>query len=161
MHALDGLRAVAILWVYILHSIMLFANNQWEPAIIAKVPFMCFIRNGDIGVDIFFVLSGFLISFILLKEADKYGGKIDIFNFYRSRAIRLWFTMLPFSILSVPSFGPKYGLPSLLFVGNMIYGSTTHLWSISVEFQFYLISPLIVYWMNKGGNNPWYAAATI
>lgn len=53
---------------------------------------------GDLGVDIFFVLSGFLISFILLKEFKKYGGRIDVLNFYRGRFLRLVPVMIPWAI---------------------------------------------------------------
>ena len=53
------------------------------------------VASGDDGVDIFFVLSGFLISYILLKEFKKYGGKIDVFNFYRGRFLRLVPVMIP------------------------------------------------------------------
>jgi len=42
------------------------------------------------GVDIFFVLSGFLISYILMKECHKYEGKIDVFNSFRGRVLRLY-----------------------------------------------------------------------
>lgn len=42
------------------------------------------------AVDVFFVLSGFLIAFILLKEYKKNGGKIDVWHFYTGRFLRLW-----------------------------------------------------------------------
>lgn len=67
---IDGLRAVAILTVMVSH---------------AKVPY---IRGGFMGVDIFFVISGFLITTILLKEyANR--GSISIPNFYMRRILRL------------------------------------------------------------------------
>ena len=50
--------------------------------------------QGGLAVDIFFVLSGFLIAYILLKEFKKNGGKIDIFHFYLGRFLRLWPLML-------------------------------------------------------------------
>jgi peptidoglycan/LPS O-acetylase OafA/YrhL len=129
LHALDGLRAIAILWVYSYHSIggfcggklrdLLVESHKNKPLPILFTPF----QNGDLGVDIFFVLSGFLISFILLKETDKYEGKIDIPNFYRSRCIRLWFAMAPY-LLFAGAIGITWGywLPPLFFVGNLIGG---------------------------------------
>lgn len=68
------------------------------------------------------MLSGFLISFILLKETDKYEGKIDVPGFYRSRFIRLWFAMAPYLLLAA-AFAPwGYWLPPLFFMGNLIGG---------------------------------------
>jgi peptidoglycan/LPS O-acetylase OafA/YrhL len=122
LHALDGLRAVAILWVFCLHSAMLFCNEVFLPPFIKEYTFMVWITNGDIGVDIFFVLSGFLIGFILLKEADKYDGNIDYFNFIRSRTIRLWFTMLPYCLSCITYLPLGYWLPVLFFVGNLFGG---------------------------------------
>ena len=45
---------------------------------------------GDLGFDMFFVVAGFLIALILLKECDRQDGKIDIIYFYRNRFLRLW-----------------------------------------------------------------------
>jgi len=69
--ALDGLRGVAILGVFAHH---------------AQVPYL---RGGFIGVDIFFVLSGFLITALLLQEADE-TGRISLRSFYIRRALRLF-----------------------------------------------------------------------
>ena len=83
------------------------------------------------------MLSGFLISFILLKETDKYEGKIDIPGFFRSRAIRLWFAIAVYCLVAAsPLFGAPWGywLPPLFFVGNIIGHTKMHLWSVSVEF---------------------------
>ena len=168
LHTLDGIRAIAILWVYAYHSIGDFMGGKLKlkirefssasPLGILFTPFV----NGDLGVDIFFVLSGFLISFILLKETDKYEGRIDVFNFYRSRAIRLWFAMAPYCFLAgALGITVWYWLPPLFFVGNLIGHQMVHLWSISVEFQFYLISPMIVYVMKRGESHAWGAALII
>ena len=68
--------------------------------IITEAPVaLAFIRNGDMGVDIFFVLSGFLISFILLKEYKKYGN-IDKKHFMLNRFLRIWPAVLFFCILN-------------------------------------------------------------
>jgi peptidoglycan/LPS O-acetylase OafA/YrhL len=70
LEALDGLRAMAVMWVIIIHNATLpfmntfFSICVWPAAPIASA----FTKNGDMGVDIFFVLSGFLIAYILLKE---------------------------------------------------------------------------------------------
>ena len=67
LESLDGLRCIALLWVISYHSIMKIDSNADNGAFLNGW-FLCFARNGDLGVDIFFVLSGFLISYILLRE---------------------------------------------------------------------------------------------
>lgn len=54
--------------------------------------------EGSLAVDMFFVLSGFLIAFILLKEYKKNGGKIDVWLFYTGRFLRLWPSILVWSV---------------------------------------------------------------
>ena len=62
---------------------------------------MAWMGHGDFGVDIFFVLSGFLIAFILLKEHAKHGS-VDVCNFYRSRFLRIWPAMFIYAIIEAP-----------------------------------------------------------
>ena len=107
---------------------------------------------GDLGVDIFFTLSGFLISFVLFKDIKKY-GKIDYFNFIRSRFFRIWPAMFGYCVgnfISLLASGNRdwnfillQVIPPNFFINNFM-GMHQHLWSIAVEFQFYLISPFIV-----------------
>ena len=97
---------------------------------------------GDLGVDIFFVLSGFLISFILIKEYDKY-GQIDTWGFYRGRFLRLWPSLLvyEFAVMIVFDRWSNDGVwRSLFFIGN----DYRHTWTVSTEMQFYILSPFIV-----------------
>lgn len=110
-------------------------------------------------MDIFFVLSGFLISFILLKEFKK-TGKIDMYAFYRGRFLRLWPVMVTWAVPWTIYFGiinpdPVKGrrdgwgyLSTLTFTNNWMYTGSQG-WSLAVEFQFYLLSPLIVYYMAR------------
>lgn len=175
---LDGLRAIAILWVFFLHSVVLkidsypnfgcllyekfFWTNWWAQAAVA----------GCTGVDIFFVLSGFLIGYILLKEIKKY-GQLDLWNFYRGRFLRIWPVMM---LRNLTYLGITAGIPdpdnkgihkliyesvgsATLFLNNFI-GKDQHIWSIAVEFQFYLISPILVYFMAKS-EKPWLAPLII
>ena len=94
MESLDGIRAISILWVISCHvlswwgPIFTSCNGGWFG------PFLRLAQNGMYGVDFFFVLSGFLIGFILFKEIDRYGPSIDKFNFYRGRFLRLWPALL-------------------------------------------------------------------
>lgn len=117
--------------------------------------FLYVIDHGDLGVDIFFVLSGFLIGYILLKECDKFGPKIDIFGFYRGRFLRLWFPLVIITLFNTFG-GAFFGLPpdfaqldSLIFINNLVPQQPSHLWSVAVEFQMYFISPFIIMIMNR------------
>ncbi len=109
-------------------------------------------------MDIFFVLSGFLISYILYKEFLKYDGKIDIWNFYRGRFLRLWPMIFLWIVCRVIVEGLIIGqfnwtnVSCLAFVNNWL-GAGDQGWSLAVEFQFYLISPWLVYWMARS-NRP-------
>jgi peptidoglycan/LPS O-acetylase OafA/YrhL len=116
--------------------------------------------NGDIGVDIFFVLSGFLITSILLSR-NKPGARLNFGDFYRRRALRLlpaYFAVLIFSV--VLGFTGSYGgtfkgaAISLVYMANWAVGLTGaglgmlgHTWSLSIEEQFYLVWPALLYFL--------------
>eukprot|EP01037_Dinobryon_pediforme_P011462 gene11462-11552_t len=125
--------------------------------------------HGDIAVIFFFVLSGFLITFLLLNEKDQ-TGKISVKKFYLKRIFRIWplyFLMIGLSIgyfntsdffqhQAIPNYTKLYehiGLYALLFLliaPNMVtlgvpsIGYANPTWSIGVEEQFYLIWPWII-----------------
>lgn len=132
----------------------------------SAVPFFHVI--GKLGVVLFFVLSGFLITYLLLTEEDSCGN-IDTKKFYLRRIVRIWplyffilflaFAILPFiSFLSMPGFSKEWIFSDLglklamyaLFLSNLVipilgvvpYAS--HLWSIGTEEQFYLFWPLFM-----------------
>jgi peptidoglycan/LPS O-acetylase OafA/YrhL len=73
--AIDGLRAIAILGVLIFHTNFIMADGN------------LFLSGGFLGVDIFFVLSGYLVTLISLKELQS--GKFKILSFYKKRFIRI------------------------------------------------------------------------
>src|SRR6476620_2606382 len=90
--ALDGYRAISVVLVMLFHVFLVYVALQ--PGFPA-VPFMLkggvltgFVWNGDKGVDVFFVISGFLITTILLKQIER-TGKVALGNFYLRRFARL------------------------------------------------------------------------
>lgn len=100
-------------------------------------------RNGDLAVDMFFVLSGFLISHVLLKDIKKFGD-VDLWNFYRNRFLRLWpvlaiYTVVEYFRLKELNIYKKHGQESwsiftnLIFLNNY-YFRAQHIWSVAVEF---------------------------
>ncbi|MEA2825954.1 MAG: hypothetical protein QOG43_393 [Actinomycetota bacterium] len=141
--ALDGLRAIAVSGVIIGHF--------WEWSL----------PGGFIGVDLFFVLSGFLITTLLLEERAR-TGRLSLRYFYARRALRLLPALgflLAFVavwvLLASPSVirdGTISGFPSVIFYysnwywgffGNNV-GVFGHLWSLSVEEQFYILWPAVL-----------------
>ena len=140
---LDGLRGIAILFVLLFH----FFNYGF------LYPYLSF---GWTGVDLFFVLSGFLITGILLDTKRNKG-------FYRTFLIRRALRILPlyygvllaFALIS-PHFGPttwfkEYQLyfwthtSNYLFLTKGFFRPLGHFWSLAIEEQFYLIWPLLIW----------------
>jgi peptidoglycan/LPS O-acetylase OafA/YrhL len=145
---LDGLRALAVLAVLVYH-----ANSEW-------------LAGGFLGVEVFFVISGYLITLLLMFERER-SGRIDIGAFWVRRARRLLpalfvmlFLLLMYtSIFRADMLGNLRGdmLGGLLYVSNWYqiwigqgYSSTgdfsplRHLWSLAVEEQFYLLWPVVM-----------------
>jgi peptidoglycan/LPS O-acetylase OafA/YrhL len=150
---IDGLRALAVIFVVLFHA------------------YPRFLPGGFIGVDIFFVISGFLISTIILRETES--RKFSFAEFYNRRIRRIFpalFTVMLVSII----FGFFVLLPSEFqnlgkhiaagagFVSNLLLWNESgyfdqsaevkpflHLWSLGIEEQFYLIFPLLIYFAVK------------
>ena len=147
--ALDGIRAISVLAVLVYH-----AELGWLP-------------GGFLGVDVFFVLSGYLITTLLLLERD--AGRIGLVAFWGRRARRLFpaliLTCLGVSLYAEFAARPDErvwirddGFASLFYVANWWFvfaersyfeqfGSPSpfrHMWSLGIEEQWYLVWPLVV-----------------
>ncbi len=151
---LDFLRAFAFLGVFCSHWIPARPEYYVErglPVIVARLIDAVSLFGAD-GVMLFFCLSSYLITQLLLKEIAK-NGRVDVPAFYARRVLRIWPLYLAFTALAAAlpffdheqEFGAKAGLAFLLFSGNWIWalGGTLNtvavpLWSISVGEQFYL-----------------------
>lgn len=142
--ALDGLRFVAILSVVFHHS----------PLTTAMAPWSVLFTRGFLGVDFFFVISGFLITSLLLRERER-KGRVSLAGFYKRRALRI----LPLYYLVVTAIGGYYVLLRgsadaadywpfyYLFLANFLVGDIPMLsptWSLSVEEQYYMVWPLLL-----------------
>ncbi|MDP2385474.1 MAG: acyltransferase [Bacteroidota bacterium] len=170
-YGLDEIRAIAALLVYF-HHVELFKKRESHPSLYEFKYTGNFISNiGHNSVICFFVLSGFLITYLLLKEKEKI-GTVKIREFYIRRILRIWplyffVTFIGFVLLPVlgklfnfqgqayyPSLIEKIdynALPMyLLFLSNIALlfykpiAGAAQSWSVSVEEQFYLIWPNIV-----------------
>lgn len=146
---IQGLRALAIVPVVLYHAI-----EAWMP-------------GGFVGVDIFFVISGFLITRILMRELER--GRFSLLSFYERRVRRLFpalFVMLAFTLAGSMVLLPPDDLERVsqaaaattLFASNIFYWQTAdyfaesaemmpllHTWSLAVEEQFYLAFPILLW----------------
>src|SRR6267154_5717074 len=159
---LDGLRFFAFLAVFLSH-VAVFSNgaNETKPAII-----QIFNMVGRFGVDLFFALSAYLLTVLMIREKDKF-GRLDVRAFYMRRMLRIWplyFTWIA-TLMLTRHFWSDYSIgffvPWNFFAGNfqasVMAISTINslvilpLWSLSVEEQFYLIWPLLVRNLTRRG----------
>tara|TARA_B100000787_G_scaffold130952_1_gene99832 strand:- start:288 stop:2330 length:2043 start_codon:yes stop_codon:yes gene_type:complete len=152
---IDGLRAIAVVAVIIFHAKLSFQGFNILP-------------GGFFGVDIFFVISGFLITSIIINELEL-KGSFSFLNFYERRSRRILPVLM---IVSLTSFIVGYAIiqsqhlilfsqssiSSILFISNIYfyisgiaYDAETsllipllHTWSLSVEEQFYVIFPILL-----------------
>ena len=147
--SLNGWRAIAVIIVILGHlKVMLFPDN-----IIHKI--LDNFVYPEFGVRIFFVLSGFLITTLLIKERKK-TGRLNILNFFIRRFLRivpaLWLYLLVIAVLNyLFNFELTFShfLGPLLYINNFYLFPRSwivgHTWSLAVEEQFYLIWPFIFY----------------
>ncbi len=145
--ALDGLRGIAILVVLAVHTHHIFG---WS-----------ILRGGNIGVDIFFVLSGFLITALLIEEWQG-NGEISLKGFYWRRVLRLvpaLLVLLAVLYLFANAFLPaneasdtRRSIPVAFFYASdfalaffqLCLGALQHTWSLAIEEHFYLVWPLFL-----------------
>ena len=150
---LDGLRFFAVLMVMIAH----FLQWQWTHPVLTNFPFVH-------GVTLFFVLSGFLITRILLVNRDKYleaskGMGTLVKNFYIRRFMRIFpiYYLLLFVLYAIDHPNAREYFPWLVSYTSNVYqsihcvfiGDFNHFWSLAVEEQFYLIWPWLILFVPK------------
>ncbi len=154
---LDGIRAFSIMYVVLFHSFMLtgvyyksIGADQEFIEFLASFPmYLNWVWHGGRGVDMFFVLSGFLIGTILMSEQEK-NNRISISRFY----IRRFFRLMPLYLIAMLIFRIDDPLntfsnvwANILYVNNFISFDESFMnwtWSLAVEEQFYIIFPLFL-----------------
>jgi peptidoglycan/LPS O-acetylase OafA/YrhL len=144
MPSLNGLRTISILIVLVSHLILLNFHHGSKLYIIP-------IFEGQLGVNVFFVISGFLITSLLLEE-ERTAGSISLKNFYIRRVLRIfpayYFLLLVYWLLQRAGFlhiPLDKWLTTLTYTRYLNVGEyyTDHAWTLSVEENFYLFWPLI------------------
>ena len=159
---IDGLRAVAVLPVIFFHA------------------GFSFFSGGYVGVDVFFVISGYLITSIIIRECEE--GRFSILKFYERRTRRILPALFTVIICCIP-FAMAWMIPQqfedfsksvisvCLFASNFLFWRESgyfapnvdekpllHTWSLAVEEQYYLFFPLFVLLMWRFGKRPTFYA---
>ena len=158
LFALDVLRGVAILFVLFRHTP---DAGKWSGDLgsIGELALGALRRVGWVGVDLFFVLSGFLISGLLYKEFDR-AGRIDLGRFWLRRGFKIWPSyFVAYGVVElcrwwqaatttgqIPWQRIQKALPNFAFVQNYFPPSHRwpHSWSLAIEEHFYLLLPLLM-----------------
>ncbi|MDX1695014.1 MAG: acyltransferase [Ketobacteraceae bacterium] len=176
----DGLRAISMLLVLMFHSYMMYAYGQPSTSVSEMVEeggyLLSWIVNSDKGVDVFFVISGFLITSILLRQIDAL-GRIRLSNFYVRRFLRLspvyYFAIfLYWWFLGGQETSNTENLwANVFYVNNFIHYKDQAMnwtWSLAIEEQFYLIFPILLTFLVLKTRHPliwlwvlWFAAILI
>lgn len=156
---LDVLRVFAFFGVFMFHAApraLSFYDGMGWPHALGSLA-IAVLGSGAYGVDLFFALSAYLISSLLLRER-KSTGRVDLRGFYIRRILRIWPLYMSFvalaAVVSAVShtqhLQPRYVIGYLLLAGNWVYVAwgmpvsfATPLWTISIEEQFYLLWPLL------------------
>jgi peptidoglycan/LPS O-acetylase OafA/YrhL len=146
--SLDGWRAVAVLMVLCVQ----FKRYAHDSALLSGLLGKC----GFVGVQVFFVISGFLITTLLLREKDRTGG-ISLRLFYARRMLRILpaYGLYLLILITLQNLGLTHSpvnrrqwvaalTYTVNFLPDAIPGEISHLWSLSVEEHFYLIWPVLL-----------------
>ena len=153
---LDSLRFIAFFLVFWSHNFVpcfqKWANEPWRKF------FNPFFETGINGVHIFFVISGFLITHLLIKE-HHISGKVNVGRFYLRRILRIWplyYLIMILGLFVLPALSKTFEFcgsywMNLTFLNNFNAEQTSHCfsthvviaWSVAIEEQFYLVWPLV------------------
>lgn len=157
---LDGVRGIAILLVLLFHFGQ-YGHGLPAPSVLVDKAFYKACQAGWVGVDLFFVLSGFLITGILYDSKE---GSHYFRNFYARRCLRifpLYYATIFFFLICLPRLWPFHeGMQYLTrdrvwywtYLSNVLvaykgwywFGVLDHFWSLAVEEQFYLVWPVVI-----------------
>ena len=159
---IDGLRALSVMAIFLFHI-----NSEWLP-------------GGFLGVDVFFIISGFVITNLFVHQISD-SGKLDFKEFYIRRIRRLFPSFLLVAIISIVAsfylfeistykqiakslYASLLGFSNIFFYGTSDYFNSNagpqpflHYWSLNLEEQFYILWPLLfLFYFRKFGSKSFY-----
>lgn len=180
--AIEGLRGVAVLWVVLFHYAVVRGGQFADPYVSwidGSLPLKVFVRNGFLGVDLFFLITGFLLTLPWFKHAREGRPHPSAREFYVRRARRIlpayYVQLAVLFLVFLPLLHPglwriepglvltNLGLHSVFLHYTTPYTSASlgingALWTLGLEMQYYLILPLLGPWFSR---TPYIAAATL
>lgn len=165
IQSIDGLRAMSVTIVFFFHA----KDTEDLPEFLHFLGEYFFF--GAFGVHIFFAISGFLITGLLLKEKVK-TGKINLLSFYWRRSVRIFPVLYAYLlVLFALTYFYDLGTNNFMFISTALYlqnfgfyGGTWvlgHMWSLSVEEQFYLIWPSLLMFAKRFKYLPFIFTASV
>jgi peptidoglycan/LPS O-acetylase OafA/YrhL len=163
--SLDGWRFAAFFIVFVSHGPgLLMQRVQWSQELaFLRIPVQKLCAGGYVGVAFFFVLSGFLITYLILREVER-NGRVDVPRFYARRTLRIWplyYAVIIFGLYLYPALKQLAGFSEYIQAGRPLYyfaflsnvnsiqlgGHQAAMlditWSVAIEEQFYLVWPLL------------------
>lgn len=161
--ALNGMRALCVSWVLIHHYFLTIQSYFKDATIFRKLvdstpAWLSPVWHGELAVEVFFVLSGFLIGGSLMREHKK-SGQINIKRFYASRFLRL----MPSYLIALLLFAPllpnaEYIWANLIYLSNYMPFDKMYMpwtWTLMLQEQFYLLLPFFLLFLFFPSKNKW------
>ncbi|RLT98037.1 MAG: acyltransferase [Ketobacter sp.] len=161
-HLINGLRFFSFFWILVFHAAyihgLIAGKDIFFNLTDTAPPWLWWIWNADKAVDLFFVISGFLISVILFKELNR-SGTIKLKRFYLRRYLRLTpiYALIVLIYWLSQSRNYEWVWTNLLYINNFLPVDKMALhwtWTLAVEEQFYLMLPLILAVLYKSAGKP-------
>ncbi len=170
---IDGMRALAIIWSFAFHVILLFAEflPPNETKELFNAPYLRWFLHGHFGVDIFFLISGFLIGNLLLQEIH-HTQTLNVLRFLLRRFMRIaplyYVIIVIFCALAFFTKNTSQNIhnawANLIFINNFISDLNQFMpwgWSLAVEEQFYIICPFLILFIYRKKLKPHLIISTL
>ncbi|PIE40838.1 MAG: hypothetical protein CSA49_06435 [Gammaproteobacteria bacterium] len=165
-NVIDGMRAISMLMILLFHAYTIYIiftpGLEIEDMLAAGGYAWAWIINSDKSVDVFFVISGFLITHILLRQIASM-GRIRLSNFYVRRFLRLspvyYFVIILYWLLlrNLPAANSENIWANFLYVNNFLHYKDQAMnwtWTLAIEEQFYLLFPLLLGFLTSKTKSP-------